>query len=77
MTVYSFRIAYASEDELQTIQEQPEFDPSNLVLTTLPNGQPSFKTLYVRANTEDDAVERMNQHVSVTPYSELKDNTFI
>ena len=77
MTVYSFRIAYASEDELAALQEQKDFDPNSLTLSYLPNGEPTYKTLYTHAESEEEAIAKVNGYVSVTPYSEIQDKKFI
>jgi hypothetical protein len=77
MNVYKFRIAYFSEDELQQLKEQPDFDPEQLVLTVLPDGQPSFKTLFTRADTEEQAKEKVDDYVSRTPYRNIEDKKFI
>jgi hypothetical protein len=77
MNVYKFRIAYFSEDELQALNEQPDFDPETLTLTTLPDGQPSFKTLFCRAEHEEEAKGRVDEYVSRTPYRNIEDKKFI
>jgi hypothetical protein len=77
MNVYSFRIAYTSEDELHDLQEQKDFDPDKLVLTVLLNGQPSYKTLYARAETEEEAISRVDMYVSQTSYCNIEDKRFI
>ena len=77
MTVYSFRIAYSSEDELQALNEQKDFDPEKLVLTVLPDGQPSYKTLYTRAETEEEAIAKVDGYVARTPYRNIEDKKFI
>jgi hypothetical protein len=77
MNVYSFRIAYSSEAELQALQEQKDFDPERLVLTVLPDGQPSYKTLYTRADTEEEAMAKVDVYVSRTPYRNIEDKKFI
>jgi hypothetical protein len=77
MNVYSFRIAYTSEDELQALKEQKDFDPDKLVLTVLPDGQPSFKTLYTHAETEEEAIAKVDAYVSRTSYRNIEDKKFI
>ena len=77
MNVYSFRIAYKSEDELQALQEQQDFDPNSLVLSILPNGQPTYKILYTRADSEEQAIEKVDAYVAITPYSQIQDKKFI
>jgi len=77
MNVYSFRIAYTSEDELQALKEQKDFDPDKLVLTVLPDGQPSFKTLYTHAETEEEAIAKVDTYVSRTSYRNIEDKKFI
>jgi hypothetical protein len=77
VTVYSFRIAYSSEEELQALQAQQNVDPNQLTLTILPDGQPSYKTLYTRAETEQEAIDKVSSYVEVTKYSEIQDKKFI
>ena len=77
MNVYSFRIAYTSEDELKALQEQTDFNPNSLTLSVLPNGQPTYKTLYTRANTEAEAIEKVDGYVAITPYADIEDKKFV
>ena len=77
MNVYKFRIAYSSEEELQDIKKQPDFDPEQLVLTILPDGQPSYKTLFTHADSEEQAIEKVDEYVSRTPYRNIEDKKFI
>lgn len=77
MNVYSFRIAYKSETELKALQEQQDFDPDKLILKQMPNGQPNFKTLYTRANTEEEAIAKLDVYVSQTIYSKIEDKKFV
>lgn len=77
-TAYSFRIAYQSEEELRQLQEQGnQVDPETLVLTTLPDGQPSYKTLYASGETEDEAIRKVDAYVSKTAYREIEDGKTI
>ena len=75
--VYSFRIAFQTEEELKQLQEQPQADPESLVLYTLENGQPSYKTLYTLAATEEEAIAKMQDFVSKTSYRDLIDGKYI
>jgi len=75
--LYSFRIAYKSEDEVKTLEEQQAFDPSTLILTILPDGQPSFKDLYTLAASEEEATTKMDAYVSVTPYKLIENHKII
>jgi len=77
VTIYSFRIAYKSEDELKALQEQQDFDPNSLTYSILSNGQPTYKTLYTRANSEEEAIEIVDAYVAVTPYSQIEDKKFV
>ena len=77
MNVYSFRIAYASEDELKALQEQKDFDPDSLTRSFLPNGQPTYKTLYTHADSEEEAVRKVDAYVAITPYIDIQDKKFV
>lgn len=66
MKTYSFRIAF------QTVDEMTE-DPNNLVLTTLPNGLPSYKTVNAVAESEAQALELADKYVSETQYPNIED----
>jgi hypothetical protein len=48
-----------------------------LVLTVLPDGQPSFKTLYTHAETEEEAIAKVDAYVSRTSYRNIEDKKFI
>lgn len=72
--IFSFRIAYQTEDQYQTIAENLQFDPNTLELTTLANGLPSYKTIHVPAFTEADAIRRADEYVNRTPYRLIEDN---
>ena len=71
--VYAFRVAYQSEDELH---ESPS-DPSELVLTTLPDGQPSYKTLISSGETENEALIKVEAYVKQTPYRDIEDGKLV
>ena len=75
--VYSFRIAFQSEEQLKQLQEQQDVDPESLLLTTLDNGLPSYKTLYTTALTEDEAIKKMDAYVSRVSYRDLPDGKII
>ena len=77
MNIYSFPIAYLSEDELKALESQPDFDPTSVPRSILPNGQPTYKTLYARAETEEQAKERVDAYVAITPYAEIEDKKFV
>ena len=77
MSVYSFPIAYLSEDELKALQSQSDFDPILAIRSILPNGQPTYKTLYTRANSEEEARKKVDAYVAITPYNEIEDKKFI
>jgi hypothetical protein len=70
-TIYSFRVAYQSEEQLKSLQEGPEVDPYSLVLTILEDGQPSFKTLYAKADTEEQAFQKVDAYVKRTQYKDI------
>ena len=76
-TVYSFRIAFQSEDELNELKQQEQVNPDTLVLTTLPDGQPSFKTVFCSAFNEDEAIQRVDSYVSQTPYKDIEDGKMV
>lgn len=75
--VYSFRIAFQTEEQLKQLQEQPQADPESLVLYTLENGQPSYKTLFTLAASEEEAIVKMQDFVSKTSYRDLPDGKYI
>jgi hypothetical protein len=66
MKTYSFRIAF------QTVEQMTE-NPDHLILTTLPNGLPSYKTVNATAESEAQALELAEQYVSKTQYQEIQD----
>lgn len=69
-TQYSFRVAFQSIDEMGE-------DPNSLVLTTLPNGLPSFKTINAIAETEALALDMVDRYVSETQYQDIEDGIVI
>jgi hypothetical protein len=77
VNVYSFRIAYASEDELKALQEQQDFDPNSLTRSILSNGQPTYKTLFTHADSEEEAIEKVDAYVAITPYAKIEDKKFV
>jgi hypothetical protein len=74
-TAFSFRIAYQTEEQLA--QEGQSVDPSTLVLTTLPNGLPSYKTLHAGGETENEALAKVEAYVSKTPYRDIEDGKMV
>lgn len=74
---YSFRVAYKSEDEIQGMTDNVPVDPSTLVLTILPNGLPSYKTIRASGETEDEALKKAEAYVSKTPYREIEDGKLV
>jgi hypothetical protein len=72
---YTFRIAYQSEEQLA--QEGQSVDPSTLVLITLPNGLPSFKTLHSTGESETEALAKVEAYVSKTSYRDIEDGKLV
>jgi hypothetical protein len=77
VNVYSFPVAYLSEDELKAIQSQPDFDPTSQPRSFLQDGQPTYKTLYTHANSEEEARAKVDAYVKITPYHEIEDKKFV
>jgi hypothetical protein len=72
---YSFRIAYQTEEQLA--QEGQSVDPSTLVLTILPDGLPSYKTLHASGESEEEALAKVEAYVSKTPYRDIEDGKMV
>ena len=72
--VYTFRLAYFSEEQVNDLQETTAQAASDLVLTTLPDGQPSFKTLFATAFDESEATRKVEEYVSKTKYKDIENN---
>jgi hypothetical protein len=72
-TVYAFPVAFASEEELENLNP----DPSALVQTVLPNGQPSYKTFFCSAFTEEEATRIAEAYVSRTSYKDIEDGKLV
>lgn len=73
-SIFSFRIAYQSEEEVAALQEKQSVDPNTLELTILPDGQPSFKTIFVPAFSVDDAISKAEEYVKNTKYRDIENN---
>ena len=75
--MYTFYLAFQSEEELEQLKQEENPDPTKLELKILPNGQPSYKTLYASADTEEEATARVDAYVSQTPYRDIEDRKIL
>jgi len=64
MNIFEFKIAHVEEAELPTVME-----------ATQPTGE--YKTIYVMAETEEDACNRADDYVSKTKYVDIEDKKIV
>jgi hypothetical protein len=75
---YSFRIAYQTEEEMEHLaKEGSTVDPASLILTILPNGLPSYKTLHASGETELEALAKVEAYVKNTSYRDIEDGKMV
>ena len=75
--VYTFRIAYQTEEEVERMKKEGAVSPQELVLTTLADGQPSFKTLHASGETEEEALLKVEAYVKNTSYRNIEDGKVV
>lgn len=66
-TIYSFCVAFKSEEELEQIQATEQLDTTNLV----------YKTLYCSAFSEEEAMNKVDEYVKKTSYKNIVDGKFV
>lgn len=74
--VYTFTLALQTEDELKRTIESFDVD-GNAVLPSEPGSAPTFKTLQTIAETEEEAIAKMDAYVSVTSFKDIEDNKVV